>query len=217
MAVRGHRLLLALLGVLAVAVAAMVIPAFVCRPADPKLDTISTVPAFALIDERGQPFTDAGLRGHVSIVDFVFTRCDAICPLSTMKMEKIQDKTFDIGDRVKLVSFSVDPEYDTPARLAEYAKKYRADGERWRFITGPLAQIQALVEGPFMINMQRKGETPAEHRAPGLLPARRSRAPRPRRVRVGRHPAARRDDPRRALPRPHRLLRTSRDAVKVVA
>jgi protein SCO1/2 len=89
----------------------------------------------------------------------VFTRCDAICPLSTMKMERIQDKTFDIGNKVKLVSFSVDPEYDTPARLAEYAKKYRADGERWRFITGPLATITQLVEGPFMINMQRDGVT----------------------------------------------------------
>ena len=159
MAIRGQRLLLALLGVLAVAVASMVIPAFVCRPADPKLETISTVPAFALTDDRGEPFTEAGLRGHVSIVDFVFTRCDAICPQSTMKMEKIQEKTFDIGDKVKLVSFSVDPEYDTPARLADYAKRYRADGERWRFITGPLAQIQALVEGPFMINMQRDGVT----------------------------------------------------------
>jgi protein SCO1/2 len=158
-AVRGHRLLLALLGVLAIAVALMVIPAFVCRPADPTLDILSTVPAFSLVDDRGETFTEAGLRGHVSIVDFIFTRCDAICPTSTMKMEKIQDKTFDIGNRVKLVSFSVDPEYDTPPRLADYAKKYRADGERWRFITGPLAQIQALVEGPFMINMQRKGET----------------------------------------------------------
>ena len=159
-AVRGHRLLLALLGVLAIAVALMVIPAFVCRPADPELAILSTVPPFSLVDDRGEAFTEAGLRGHVSIVDFIFTRCDAICPQSTMKMEKIQDKTFDIGDRVKLVSFSVDPEYDTPARLAEYAKKYRADGARWRFITGPLAKIQPLVEGPFMINMQRKGETP---------------------------------------------------------
>ena len=160
MAVRGHRLLLALLAVLAVAVASMVIPAFVCRPADPKLEVYSTIPPFALVDDRGEAFTDAALRGHVSIVDFIFTRCDAICPLSTMKMERIQDKTFDIGNKVKLVSFSVDPEYDTPPRLAEYAKRYRADGERWRFVTGPYAQLQALIEGPFMINMRRTGTTP---------------------------------------------------------
>ncbi len=149
-----------LLGVLAVAVGALVIPSFVCRPADPVLADLGEVPAFTLVDDRAAPFTQAALEGHVSIVDFVFTRCDNICPLSTMKMAKIQEKTFDIGDRVKLVSFSVDPEYDTPARLADYAVKYRADGERWRFVTGPLATIQALVEGPFMINMQREGTTP---------------------------------------------------------
>ena len=160
MAIRGRRLLLVLLGVLVVAVSAMVIPAFVCRPADPQLDDLGTVPAFTLTDDRNAVFTEAGLRGHVSIVDFIFTRCDAICPTSTMKMEKIQEKTFDIGNKVKLVSFSVDPEYDTPARLAAYARLYRADVERWRFLTGPLAAIRALVEGPFMINMQRDGDTP---------------------------------------------------------
>ena len=160
MAVRGRQLLLILLGVLVVAVGSMVIPAFVCRPADPKLDDLGTVPAFALTDDRGEAFTEAGLRGHVSIVNFIFTRCDAICPTSTMKMEKIQEKTFDVADKIELVSFSVDPEYDTPPRLAAYARLYRADADRWRFLTGPLASIRALVEGPFMINMQRDGVTP---------------------------------------------------------
>jgi protein SCO1/2 len=152
-------MLVVLLGVLATAVASMVLPAFVCRPADPKLDDLGVIPPFALTDDRGAPYTEAALEGHVSIVDFIFTRCDAICPLSTMKMEKIQEKTFDVGDKVMLVSFSVDPEYDTPARLADYAKKYRADGDRWRFVTGPLATVHALIEGPFMINMQRDGKT----------------------------------------------------------
>lgn len=161
MSISGPRLLLALLGVLVVAVGAMVIPAFISRPADPVLDDLGTVPAFTLIDDRAAPFTEAGLRGHVSIVDFVFTRCDTICPLSTMKMEKIQDKTFDVGGKVKLVSFSVDPAYDTPERLAEYAKRYHADGERWRFITGDVGTVTKLVEGAFMNSMQREGNTPS--------------------------------------------------------
>jgi protein SCO1/2 len=154
----GRKLLLALLGVLTVAVSVMAIPAFVCRPADPVLEDDGVVPPFALVDDHGSPFTDAALRGHVSMVDFVFTRCDSICPISTMKMERIQEKTFDIGGKVKLVSFSVDPEYDTPLRLAAYAKMYHADDERWRFVTGPLATMQSLIEGPFMINMQRDGQ-----------------------------------------------------------
>ena len=159
MAIRGRRLLLALLGVLVTAVAVMAIPAFVCRPDDPVLGDLGAVTPFTLRDDHDGVFTEAALRGHVSIVDFVFTRCDAICPASTMKMERIQEKTFDVGNKIKLVSFSVDPDYDTPARLAEYAKRYRADDNRWRFITGPYAEMHKVVEGPFMISMLREGET----------------------------------------------------------
>ncbi len=54
------------------------------------------------------------------------------------------------------MSFSVDPAYDTPARLAAFAQKYKADPERWRFVTGDAAKIQALIEGPFMTSMQRE-------------------------------------------------------------
>ena len=108
---------------------------------------------FSLVDQTGQPFTDAALRGKVSIVSFVFTRCDTICPVISMKMARIQEKTFDLSRDIKLVSFSVDPEYDTPARLAEYADKYGADPERWRFLTGPYKAVYALIEGPFMTSM----------------------------------------------------------------
>lgn len=159
--VAGPKLLLGSLAVLVIAVGAMVIPSFLCRPADPKLDELGIVPPFTLKDDRDQTFTEAAMRGRVSMVNFIFTRCDAICPTSTMRMEKIQEKTFDVGAKVVMVSFSVDPEYDTPARLASYAKQYRADSNRWRFITGDVAQITKLIEGTFMISMQRDGTTPS--------------------------------------------------------
>jgi len=159
--VAGPKLLLGSLAVLVIAVGAMVIPSFLCRPADPKLDELGIVPPFTLRDDRDHPFTEADMRGRVSMVNFIFTRCDAICPTSTMRMEKIQEKTFDVGAKVVMVSFSVDPEYDTPARLAAYAKQYRADSNRWRFLTGDLAQMTRLIEGTFMISMQRDGTTPS--------------------------------------------------------
>jgi cytochrome oxidase Cu insertion factor (SCO1/SenC/PrrC family) len=101
------------------------------------------------------------LRGKISIVSFVFTRCDTICPVISMKMARIQEKTFDLGRDIKLVSFSVDPTYDTPERLAEYAKKYGADPERWRFVTGPYDKVYALIEGPFMTSMMRADDRPS--------------------------------------------------------
>jgi len=125
-----------------------------------KLEDLGVVPPFHLVDERGQRFTEAAFAGHVTIVSFLFTRCDTICPVTTMKMQRIQDKTFDVGDRVELLSFSVDPEYDSPARLAEYAKRYQADPARWRFVTGPVADMHKLVEGPLMTSMTRESDRP---------------------------------------------------------
>jgi protein SCO1/2 len=160
--VPGPRLLVALLVILVAAVVpAIVMPTVMCRRTDPVLDDLGAVGSFTLTDERGEPFSDAALRGHVTIVSFLFTRCDTICPVTTMKMARLQEGTFDAGARIKLASFSVDPAYDTPARLAVYAQRYHADPTRWRFVTGPVDDVRRLVEGPFMNSMASEGVTPS--------------------------------------------------------
>lgn len=131
------------------------------RPKDPNLTDLGVVPPFSLVDDRGETVTQDVFRGHPTLVSFFFTRCDTICPVTTMKMQHLQEATFDVGSKVKLVSFSVDPTYDTPARLAEYAQRYKADPTRWRFITGPYDQIYRLVEGPFMSSMMREPDRPS--------------------------------------------------------
>lgn len=157
----GKRVLLVMLAIVVLgAVPAVVVPILWTRGKAPKLSDLSTLPAFSLVDERGTPFTEEALRHHPTIVSFIFTRCDTVCPITSMKMEKIQEKTFDAGARIKLLSISVDPAYDTPARLAEFAQKYKADPERWRFVTGEPKAIQALVEGPFLTSMQREADRP---------------------------------------------------------
>jgi protein SCO1/2 len=154
----GRKLLLGLLGVLVVAVVpAVVVPMLMHRGEHRALEDIGTVAPFKLVDERAQTFTEEALYGKVSIVAFIFTRCDTICPVTSMKMARIQDKTFDLGRDIKLVSFSIDPEYDTPDKLAAYAKRYGADPERWRFVTGPAAEIHKTVEGSFMTAMDDNG------------------------------------------------------------
>jgi protein SCO1/2 len=156
----GKRLLIALAVVLALGVIpGVLVPTLLCRRPDPKLDDLGPVGTFALVDERGQAFTEDALRGHITIANFVFTRCDTICPITSAKMQRIQDKTFDVGAAIKLVSFSVDPAYDTPARLTAYAQRFGADPTRWRFVTGDPAKMHALVEGPMMMSMQNQGVT----------------------------------------------------------
>jgi protein SCO1/2 len=107
-------------------------------------------------------FTEEALRGHPTIIDFVFTRCDNICPMVSARMEALQER---IGDRraeaIKLVSITVDPAYDTPEKLAAYAERFRARPDKWRFLTGPVDRVRKLVEGPFMNLMKNEGLTPS--------------------------------------------------------
>lgn len=156
----GRRILLGMLAVFAAAVIpAVFLPTFMCRGGDPELPDLGTVPAFALVDQTGQPFTEDALRGHPTIINFLFTRCDTICPVIAMKTELIQKKTSDRkGTAIKLVSISVDPTHDTPDKLAAYAERYGADPARWRFLTGPEAAVRALVTGPLMNSMDVEGK-----------------------------------------------------------
>jgi protein SCO1 len=159
--ISGRVLLLGMLGILIVAVAAIALFAFVFREPDPKLDDLGVVPAFSLVDQTGQAFTEDALRGHPTIIDFVFTRCDDICPAMSGRAQRLQEKTQDRkGVAIKLVSISVDPSYDTPERLAEYAKRFTADPTRWRFLTGDPATIKALATGPFMGLLDPAGKSP---------------------------------------------------------
>ncbi len=156
----GPRVLIAMLVILLAAVIPGVfLPTLACRE-NRELADLGTVPAFSLVDETGQVFTDEALRGHPTIVNFIFTRCDTVCPVTSMKMAKLEEKTRDKrGIAVKLLSISVDPTHDTPAALAAFAKKYQANPERWRFVTGKPDEISALVQGPFMSPMDREGNT----------------------------------------------------------
>ncbi len=156
----GKVVLLLVLGVLLmVFVPAVVVPTLLSRPTPPKLDDFGPLPALSLVDEEGRVVTADDLRGTVIIVGLIFTRCDSVCPVVSMKMQRIQQATADAGARIKLLSITVDPEFDTPAVLAEYARRFEADPRRWRFLTGPLDQVKALVEGPLMTGMERRGVT----------------------------------------------------------
>lgn len=157
----GRRLLIALLVIFLLAVVpSVVVPTLMCREDVPQLADLGDVPAFSLVDDHGEAFTEGALRGHPTIVNFIFTRCDTICPVVSMKLQRIQEKTGDKkGLGIKLLSISVDPAYDTPERLREFAERYQANPERWRFLTGPVDQVKALVEGPFMNSMVLEGVT----------------------------------------------------------
>ncbi len=114
----------------------------------PPLPVLSQLPAFTLTDQENQPFGSEQLKGRVWIADFIFTRCPTICPVLTGRMGELQHRTRNLGDAFRLVSFTVDPEFDTPSVLAAYAKSHRVSPRRWSFVTGAPEDVKrAVVDG----------------------------------------------------------------------
>jgi len=100
------------------------------------------VPHFQLVNQEGQPFDSAQLAGKIWIADFIYTTCPGPCPMISTRMSELQ-KPLEKTD-VHLVSFSVDPEKDTPEVLRGYAEKLHAEPKHWDFLTGPKSAIYDL-------------------------------------------------------------------------
>jgi protein SCO1/2 len=96
-------------------------------------------PAVSMIDQRGRKaaFSSTLDDGRPVILNFIFTSCTTICPVLTQILLEVQAKLGDARERVHMVSVSIDPEYDTPARLLDYTKQNRT-GPQWDFYTGSL-------------------------------------------------------------------------------
>jgi protein SCO1/2 len=112
------------------------------------------LPSFSLVDQRGAAFESESMRGHVTVVDFVFTECPAVCPSLTQKMAALVDRT-DQDASISFLSISVDPENDTPAKMTSFLAKYGKDSPRWSFVTGDPDVVQKTVIGGFKIRMDR--------------------------------------------------------------
>ncbi len=96
---------------------------------------IGTLPDFNLTKQDGAPVATGDLAGKVWIADFIFTRCAGPCPRMTQRMADLQGQLSGAPE-VRFVSFSVDPEYDTPEVLTRYAEQFGADTNTWSFLTG---------------------------------------------------------------------------------
>ncbi|PYI91435.1 MAG: hypothetical protein DME97_14225 [Verrucomicrobia bacterium] len=113
------------------------------------LPSYGNVPSFELVNQDAQPFGSEQLSGKIWIADFIFTSCPGPCPIISTRMSELQ-KPLAKSD-VHLVSFSVDPEKDTPEVLRAYADKLRKEPLRWDFLTGPLEAIASLSHHGFKL------------------------------------------------------------------
>ncbi|MCG8459908.1 MAG: SCO family protein, partial [Holophagales bacterium] len=112
------------------------------------LPVVKEAPAFSLQNRDGSTVDLARLEGKPWVADFIFTSCPGICPMLTEKMSQLAAEL--PADEVQLVSFSVDPETDTPEVLQEYAQK-RDAGDNWLFLTGPTEEMYSVVREGFLL------------------------------------------------------------------
>ncbi len=132
-------------------------------PLPPPLPVLASLPPFELTDQQGKPYGSKDLEGRVWVASFIFTRCVTVCPAITAQMARIQARTSQLMPAFRLVSISVDPDYDTPERLHAYARAHRATPRAWTFLTGPAGKVKDTVVNGLKVAMgTEKGEDGAE-------------------------------------------------------
>ena len=137
----------------------------VADPSTPKTESYSfsaaKIPHARVLDQNGKQldfYTDL-IKGKSVAINFVFTTCTAICPSLTATFRRVQQEARTRGLDVQLISVSVDPTVDTPERLQEYAKKFKAESG-WTFVTGDKAEIDSILQAMGVAITNKNDHTP---------------------------------------------------------
>ncbi|SMG06912.1 SCO family protein [Arenibacter troitsensis] len=108
------------------------------------------VPPFAFIDQDSLLITNDDYKGKVYLVEFFFTTCPTICPIMNKNLVQIQNE-FKNFENFGVASFTINPEYDTPSVLKEYAQDYGITNMDWHLLTGNMNDIYTLANTGFSI------------------------------------------------------------------
>lgn len=119
---------------------------------------VTSAPDFNLVERSGKPMTRDDLKNRVWVAGFIFTRCPGVCPTVTGAMAELRAQ---ISRDVALVTFTVDPDNDTPEVLSEYAKKMLADHPNWYFVTGPRNQMYDVIRRGFLLGVEKNTDPKA--------------------------------------------------------
>jgi len=110
----------------------------------PVKDSGDCLPRKVLLDQHGSKILLADLKGKPALVNFIYTSCPGECLILTQHMKRIANALGpELGDRVRLISITVDPEHDQPTQLQQYASSQGADLRGWLFLTGTPDEIDA--------------------------------------------------------------------------
>jgi protein SCO1/2 len=111
------------------------------------------IPDFKFLNQDSLWISEKNMAGKIYVADFFFTTCPTICPKMKTQLLRIYDK-FAEDDRVRILSHTIDPEYDGVRVLKEYAKKLNITSPRWNLLTGKKTDIYRLGEKSYMVTAQ---------------------------------------------------------------
>ncbi len=125
--------------------------------------TSDCLPDITLVDQHGRNVSLASLKGKPVLFDFIYTNCPGPCLLLTAQMKKIANRLGPrLGTEARIVSITVDPEHDHPARLLAYANAQGAEVGGWLFLTGTPKQIEDVM-ARFNVIRQREANGTVDH------------------------------------------------------
>ena len=122
-------------------------------------DTVyHTIANFGFVDQDSALVTNETFKDQIYVADFFFTSCRTICPVMKTQMLRVYEATATIPD-VKLLSHTIDPEYDTVALLRDFANRLGVSSDRWHFVTGIKDSIYNLAQTSYFATaMEDKSE-----------------------------------------------------------
>jgi protein SCO1/2 len=128
-----------------------------------KLLRADPAPDFELVDQDGNPFGLAGLRGRAVLLDFMYASCPGPCPiLTSLHVDVQRSLPAAARDRVHFVSITLDPAHDTPNVLLKYAEARGADLDDWSFLTGEPSVVEDVARA-YGVGSIRKPDGAIDH------------------------------------------------------
>ena len=107
------------------------------------------LPEFEFVESMGGTVSRESMKGKRWLANFIFTRCAGPCPLMTRDVSELHRLVAQSNPDFRFVTFSVDPSYDTAEVLQKYAETFRADQERWKFVTGDETAMHDFIRRGF--------------------------------------------------------------------
>ncbi len=127
------------------------------------------LPKLTLIDQNDRPVSLASLKGKPVLIDFIYSSCSGTCPMMTEKFATVAKLLgASLGNDVRMVSITLDPEHDTPSELRKYAEAHGIDARGWWFLTGKREQIAGEL-ALFKVRAERDADGSIAHPTVGFL------------------------------------------------